>query len=564
VPSCDQKYVQSDEKKNENLEDNQLTDSCRSEINLTDKKNDLIKEKSPLTPKHTTSSQHTNAPYYYADLLSEEKQLELNKSNEDRPQLSSRCQNSDGSTSLAKLSINKKTIDNQQETVTDQQNEKKEVSQNVLQIEKISNSILSIDQINVQNHQRTSFNEDLSGSMNQICETEMYRTDENDPVYENVNRLSSSTRSQSSINLTNDQASSCPIETVDQEEEYSSDADMMRRVSQNYINQNAKFKPLPSNEKLNNQEKGLNNQQTPTKLNNTIENCFKTTSSSHLRSPTIPGYSTIDNEQILLVNEDYKARQSADFALNTDNQTNVNKLSWKPNLISHSSSDLNKFKPNNLSNHHLAENNNSQSSSAQSLNQLPRSEMLSESNPFSSNYYRQQSAPNLLNNFNYHGNNLNNNAEKCLANKQLNLNKNINKINNLLNGQDYVVYENANAERAHLLALQKQLQQQQELLYKQQQQLEQLEMIKRHQIMKQQQQSYIRNEFSSFDNQQPTHSSSSSLMNYNSSSSVLNETTIPYDHHLKNLQNVPILHKESTSNSKNYHNYQNVFQDEQS
>lgn len=454
----------------------------------------------------SSSVSQSNAPYYYADLLTEEQRIELNKKNsEDRPPLSSRCGNVGGLTSLSKLSTNKKTTNNQV-TNLEQQGDKEDQKndETAVQIEneqipetetpfttppklhpqtkELSNSIPSVDKLQSEPHeQQTNLNQNQSNSMSQLCEAEMYGADEDDPVYENVNRLTNSTRSQSSINLTSGHSQTYKADETPEPDEYSNEADMFRRISHNYINQNAKIKPptvsdeLNSNQEMDSRENEdrhvtLNNQQTPNKLNNTtIKNSLNhKTTPIHLRSPTVAGYATMDSEQTVLINDDYKVQQSSNASINANNingQCTVNKLSWKPNLISHSASNLTKIKPNNLANYPDESDSQTSSltSSAQSLNQLSRNDNSTDLNPFNVNYYRQQSAPNLLNNLpnnlnnnnNYHGNNLNNNAEKCLANKQLNLNKNINKINNLLNapmnGQDYVVYENADAERVHLL-----------------------------------------------------------------------------------------------------------------
>ena len=537
-------------------------------------------EKSSKVVLPSSSSGTTNAPYYYGDLLSDEQQLELNNNNkndENRPSLSSRCAVLNNSrnmsvTSLQKLiTINK----NDQEQINDENKGEEGEEANGNQLDQaLNNEESAKSKLNSQI-------KELSNSMSRLSEsTEMYSM--NDPVYENVNRLTSS-RSQSSINLNaaainqtkldnynNNKvttSSYTDLANENKEDDYLNE-NVLRKASHNYM-QNIKIKPiekLSSNNNSNQEEdeKLLNNSnQTPTKLNNnSIKNALNNhkTTSIHLRSPTVAGYATIDSEQTVLINEDYKIQQSPDIAINTNNANSLtNKLSHKPNLnlISHSSSNLNKMKLNNLqANYYESDSTTTSSSltSAQSLNQLPLN---------TSTYYRQQSAPNLSikNNLsfhnsstnNYHGNNLNNNnAEKCLANKQLNLNNNnLNKINNLLNvpasinGQEYVVYENAETERDHLLALQKQ---QQQILLQQQEQIQMLQ----NQIS-----------FNANQPQLPSYSSNSSLL-HNNSSSILNDSTIPFEHHLKNLENVPILQNNSKQiNNKNYHNYQNIFQDDQ-
>lgn len=598
---------------NDNVNSIESKNSIKCELKEDEQKNKL--ERIVLQP---TSTGQTNAPYYYSDLLPENQ-----NENENLPISSNRCNNSRNIevTSLQKLSINKKSnsssesadkkSDEKTENKIDQTEQKSEKSSKIINLNNEQASEKVETTTNEQNEEQVNptvspaIIQNISNSMNELCEEdmEMYNAmNDDDPVYENVYRFTSS-RSQSSINLNNSVAvqnnldnethSTSYTNLVDQSTSKEQDHDdylnenVLRRVSHSYL-QKAKIKSI---EKLNNQEQeeqtecndsrtttaSLNNQ-TPTKLNNSIKNALNhhRTTPIHLRSPTVTGYATMDSEQTVLINDDYKVQQTADINTNNINNINnqTNKLSWKSNLISQSASNLNsnRVKPNNL-NYNGSTTSSLSSSSAQSLNQLTRSEIpANELNSYNQHLqtinYRQQSAPNLsINNNltsnglsslnNYHGNNLNNNTEKCLANKQLNLNKNINKINNLLNvatnGQDYVVYENAEVEREHLLALQRQIQQQQELLLQQQQQLQMLQ--QRQQQMKQQ--NYIHNEISSFDSndQLPCYSNSSLPNNV----SLLNDSTIPYDHHLKNLENVPILQK----NNKNYHNYQNVFQDDQ-
>lgn len=554
------------------------SDDARKE-EQTDKSEGRLESKATLPP--STASGQTNAPYYYSDLLPED-QEPTNKENKTDKERSSRNSRDIGVTSLPKLSNNKK-LSNSEQKLSDCKTSDEELKQVQEQTEQLSISNEPSETIPA--HQQDSQPKELSNSvesrslncqpssasMGILYESEMYnQMTDDEPVYENV------TRSQSSINLNAENENyraSYPgnfagnQELVNEPDDYLNES-VLRRASHNFL-QNAQMKPPV--ERLNNQEESetedrnsILNNQTPTKLNNSIKNPLNhhRTTPIHLRSPTVAGYATIDSEQAVLINDDYKVQQSSDVAINTNNANNqISKLTWKPNLISHSASNLNKIKSNNLVAGHPFESGSTtslSSSSAQSLNQLPRNvEYPSESGSYNplqaapaNHYFRQQSAPNLsinnnlsANNLsnNYHGNNLNNNTEKCLANKQLNLNKNINKINNLLNGPDYVVYENADAEKNHLRALQKQLQQQQELLIQQQRQLQMLQMLQR-------------------PAQQPGYSSTSSSSSLlNNSASLLNDSTIPFDHHLKNLENVPVIQK----NSQNYHNYQNIFQDDQ-
>lgn len=601
--STDDKKLEELSKENKSKEE----DNCKS-IDESDEKinnSKLNKVEKQVLP----SNGQCNAPYYYSDLLSEEQELELAKANENRPTLLSRCTNNSrnmGTTSLPKL-INKKINDNQdkndsidqaiqasQQEIADDTNESTEalnVQSNLNhKIEDESSSIQSMNKLNDESNQNVS--NELFKEHTQIID--------DDPVYENVNRFNCVPQSnQSSTNLNaqngleneteNEQPSTQALNNLtdqvnetDPEDDYLNE-NALRRASQNYMKQNVKVQK--QTEKLNNQSNQEENKNqmlnntatTPSKLNNTIKNPINNrTTPLHLRSPTVPGYASVDNEQPILINDDYKPmKQSSENSINTLNNNQVpNKLTWKPNLISHSSSNLNsnKLKPNNLMNYYDGSTNSLSSSLASSAQSLTNQS--GDINAAANQYHRQQSAPNLTNNFinnnlfNNHGNNLNN-TEKCLANKQFNLNKNINKINNLLNTpintQDYVVYENAGAERDYLITLQKQLQQQQQLLLQQQEQLAQLQ---RQQLK---QQHYIRNENYDHNNQPPlpaysssSSSSSNSLLNNNNSSSIVNESTIPFEHHLKNLQNVSIIQNEKT-NSKNYHNYQNVFpNDEQS
>ena len=579
----------------------EMTDADNSNCRLSDcdlkeeqaeKLEGKLENKAALLP--STSTGQTNAPYYYSDLLPEEQQLEPNKTDEERPPLSSRNEALNNSrnmavTSLQKLSATSKKLSNSERKLNEfkisdeefKQEQTEPLTSELCEPEKVdnlnsqpeehsnSNSILSVDELNLQQAA-------VSNSMSRLYESEIYNQMNDEPVYENV------TRSQSSINLSIENEncqtsySIANQEPVDDQDDYLNE-NVLRRASHNFIQQNAKMKPI---DRLDNQGElemddkisVLNNNQTPTKLNNSIKNPLNhhRTTPIHLRSPTVAGYATIDSEQAVLINDDYKVQQTSDVAINTNNaNSQISKLTWKPNLISHSASNLNKIKLNNLTASHPHESgstNSLSSSSAQSLNQLPRNEFPNESGSYSQlqaltshTYFRQQSAPNLsinnnlsANNLsdNYHGNNLNNlnnNTEKCLANKQLNLNKNINKINNLLNanGQDYVVYENADsaAERNHLLALQKQLQQQQELLIQQQRQLQMLQLLQRPALQP----------------PLPGYSSTSSSSSLLNNSSLLNDSTIPFDHHLKNLENVPVIQK----SNQNYHNYQNIFQDDQ-
>lgn len=570
--------------------DCKLSDCGRRE-EQTDKSEGRQESKAALLP--STSAGQTSAPYYYSDLLPEE-QLELNKTDEERPPLSSRCaalNNSRdiGVTSLQKLSNNKK-LSNSEQKLSDCKTSDEELKQEQIEQLSIANETSEPEttQTNQQNSQPKELSNSISSeirplncqppsasnSMSRLYESEMYnQMNDDEPVYENV------TRSQSSINLNVENenyrtsypgslAGNPDQELADEQDDYLNES-VLRRASHNFIQQNAQMKPV---ERLNNQEEqeteeknSILNNQTPTKLNNSIRNPLNhhRTTPIHLRSPTVAGYATIDSEQAVLINDDYKMQQSSDVAINTNNANNqISKLTWKPNLISHSASNLNKINNLSATAGHPYESGSTtslSSSSAQSLNQLPRNEFPSESGsynplqaPGSHHYFRQQSAPNLsinnnlsANNLsnNYHGNNLNNNTEKCLANKQLNLNKNITKINNLLNanGPDYVLYENADAERNHLRAMQKQLQQQHEMLI---QQRRMLQMLQRPALQP----------------QLPSYASAGSSSSLLNNSSLLNDSTIPFDHHLKNLENVPVIQK---NQNQNYHNYQNIFQDDQ-